>query len=89
MALLLVSMRLLNGNILREQKKKKKTQHSIRFVLNNKMLTKNDTVLANRYTFEKWKGHTAPPPLNNRSFCRSKTDRQPLLLSWQPLFSAD
>lgn len=81
----LVGTRLLNGNIRREGKKE---VHSIRFVLNNKMLTKNDTVLAKRYTFEKWKGQTAPP-WNNRSFCRSKTERQPLLLSWQPLFSAD
>lgn len=72
MALLLVSMRLLNGNILREQKKKTKTQHSIRFVLNNKMLTKNDTVLANRYTFEKWKGHTAPPPFKQSLFLQKQ-----------------
>lgn len=49
-------MRLQNGIILREEKK----ACSIRFVLNNKMLTKNDTLLANRYTFEKWKGQRAP-----------------------------
>lgn len=68
---LFFSMRLLNGNILREEKR----NDSIRFVLNNKVLTKNDTVLAKRYTFEKLKGQTAPPPLNNCSFCRSKSDR--------------
>jgi len=54
----LVRARLLNGNIL----SKKKKVHSIRFVLNNKMLTKNDTVWAKRYTFDKRKGQTAPPP---------------------------
>lgn len=54
----LVSVRLPTGNIVREIKKK---VLSIRFVLNNKTLTKNDTVLAKRYRFEKWKGQTAPP----------------------------
>lgn len=39
---------------------REKKVHSIRFVLNNRMLTKNDTVLAKRYTFEKLKGQTAP-----------------------------
>lgn len=82
----LVSVRLPNGNIVREIKKKAR---SIRFVLNNKVLTKNDTVLAKRYRFKKWKGQTAPPLLNNHPFCRSKTERQPLLLSWQPPSIAD
>lgn len=54
----LVSARLPNGNIVREIKKKVR---SIRFVLNNEMLTKNDTVLAKRYRFEKQKGQTTPP----------------------------
>lgn len=68
-----MSTRLMNIEILR-----KKRSYNIQSVFGypmSKMLVKNDTILAHRYKFEKWRGQTSPHLLSSHTFHRGKNDR--------------